>query len=50
MRHYHFIYSYKQKKKVSEIKIINIEETSVLNFPIKSFYSAYYDKVITLFR
>ena len=38
-KQYHFTYSFKQKKALSEVKAMEIEGCTLLNFPIKSFYS-----------
>jgi hypothetical protein len=49
---YYFVYSHKEKKVVSKISGIEInhERCSLLNFPIKSFYSAETQNCLTFYR
>ena len=59
MKHHHFTYSYKTKKILhygdqskidNKISMAGIKDTTVLNFPIKAFYSAYYDSIYVFYR
>lgn len=47
---YHFTYSYKEKKPLSEVYSQNIEGSNQRNFSLKSFYSLVTKKVYTFFR
>lgn len=38
-KQYHFTYSYKNKSKISEVTVTEIEHCTLRNFPMKSFYS-----------
>lgn len=49
-KQYHFNYSLKEKKKIGEITEIEMKECTFLNFPIKSFYSPFYNNIFVFYR
>ena len=49
-KQYHFTYSYKEKKMLSEPAIHEIPNCTALNFPIKSFYSSITGNCHTFYR
>lgn len=49
-KHFMFVYSWKDKQISSEIKSIDLKNTTKSNFPIKSFYSNVHDEIYTFYR
>ena len=47
---YHFIYSYVERRPLSDVTVTVIEKCTPLNFPIKSFYSQHSKDCYTFFR
>jgi hypothetical protein len=45
-----FKYDYTKQQKTSEITELEVKSVTPLNFPIKSFYSDVFKKVLTFFR
>jgi hypothetical protein len=45
-----FLYSWTEKKVISEVKSIQLEKVSVSNFPVKSFYSEVKREIYTFYR
>lgn len=50
MKQYHFTYSYQEKKLLSETTVSEIQDCTILNFPIKSFYSRVTQNCYTFYR
>ena len=49
-KQYHFTYSYKEKKTLSQVVVSEIKDCTPLNFPIKSFYSSVTNNCHTFYR
>ena len=49
-KQYHFNYSLKEKKRIGEISEVEIKKCTFLNFPIKSFYSPFYNNIFVFYR
>jgi len=49
-KQYHFSYSVQEKKVIDEPTVCEIKDCTVLNFPIKSFYSAAHNNCYTFYR
>lgn len=49
-KQYHFTYSYKLKKMLSDVTVTEIADCTELNFPIKTFYSLVTKNCLTFYR
>mmetsp|Transcript_2672 Transcript_2672/g.4176 ORF Transcript_2672/g.4176 Transcript_2672/m.4176 type:complete len:149 (+) Transcript_2672:453-899(+) len=49
-KQYHFTYSYKEKKLMSQVQASEIKGCTPLNFPIKSFYSSITNDCYVFYR
>lgn len=49
-KQYHFAYSVQEKQMLGEARVGEIKDSTYLNFPVKSFYSAAYNACYTFYR
>ena len=50
IKQYDFIYSYKEKKVMTEVSATDVKVSTMLNFSIKSFYNPELEEVYTFYR
>jgi len=49
-KQYSFTYSYKENKMLSDVEVHTVSNSTIRNFPIKTFYSAVNKEIYTFYR